>query len=368
MRALIVTPFYPPSVGGIQRYSAGLARELCERGWAVEVVEASLDSQVAARTGLYGERLYRIPSVNLLGRLAVPLPGRSTARVLHHVSIHRYDLVIVQSHLFLANVLVAVAARKSRKRMVWVNHGSGHIPSGKWILDRVISIYEHALAAVLGRTVKTIVAVSDEAMRWVGHLGFTASANVGNGIGADQIRAPRGARPVDDMLRVVFAGRLEESKGALDAIRIVGDLDGVSLTICGDGTQMEAVRAGSWRFPHQITLTGPITAEQVQEHLRNADLLLLPSKYPEGFPTVFLEAGSGGAAIVTYPVGGANEICSTGGGWIVHSPEEARTLLSELAQNPIRVREAGEALRTLVAGRFTWPLVLDRILAHLEKT
>ena len=145
-------------------------------------------------------------------------------------------------------------------------------------------------------------------------------------------------------------------------MRIVGGLSNVALVICGGGTQEEAIRKSASQFSEQVTLTGEITAEQVHEHLANADVLLLPSTYPEGFPTVFLEAGSRGATIVTYPVGGASEICSTGGGWIVRSPGEARTLLSELASDPIRVRHAGEVLRELVAERYTWPLVVDRIL------
>jgi glycosyltransferase involved in cell wall biosynthesis len=363
MNALIVTPFYPPHVGGIQRYSAGVASELRARGWDVDVVQGLLAPYVAGlKKGPAGERLYSVPSRNLLGRLAVPIPCRATLAVLRHVSASRYDLVIVQSHLFLANVLVAVAARRSRQRMVWINHGSGHIPSGRWVLDRIISAYEHLLAGVLGRIARTVVAVSDEAMLWASHLGFPAAGNIGNGVSSDQIHPPRGSREDGAPLRVVFAGRLEESKGAMDAVRIVGGLTGVSLVICGDGTQAEAVRESASRFADQVKLTGAITAEQVHGHLANADVLLLPSTYPEGFPTVFLEAGSAGAAIVTYPVGAATQICSTGGGWIVRSPTGARALLSELASDPMRAQRAGEALRVLVAEKFTWPLVVDRIL------
>jgi glycosyltransferase involved in cell wall biosynthesis len=365
MKALIVTPFYPPRVGGIEKYSAGLAGELRARGWDVEVVQASLPADTTRLpTGAAGERLYHVPSRNLLGRLAIPMPGRKTLSVLQHVSASRYDLVVIQSHLFLANVLLAVAAGRSRSQMIWINHGSGHIPSGRRSLDRLITIYEHLLAWVLGRVARTVVAVSDEAMLHAGHLGFPAACNVGNGISRDQVRPARTARDVRDPLRVVFAGRLEESKGALEAVRIVGGLPKVSLVICGDGTQAAKVREAASRFADQIRLTGAITSEQVQACLADADVLLLPSTYPEGFPTVFLEAGSRGAAIVTYPVGGASQVCTTGGGWIVRSPTQARALLAELADDPIRAQKAGEALRTLVAERFTWPLVVDRILNH----
>ena len=362
MKALIVTPFSPPHVGGIQRYSAGLVAELRARGWDVDVVQGLLPPHEAGlKRGAFGERLFSLPSRNVLGRLAVPMPCGETLGALRHVSVSRYNLVVVQSHLFLANVLVAIAASKNRRRMVWINHGSGHVPSGRWFLDRIISAYEHLLANVLGRIAGTVVAVSDEAVAWAGHLGFPAAGNVGNGVDTELIHPPRGSRD-DGPLRVVFAGRLEVSKGALDAVRIVGGLTGVSLVICGDGTKAEAVRESARHFAGQVTLTGEVTAEQVHEHLADADVLLLPSTYPEGFPTVFLEAGACGAAIVTYPVGAATLICGTGGGWIVRSPTEARALLTDLAREPARANRAGEALRVLVAEKFTWPIVVDRIL------
>jgi glycosyltransferase involved in cell wall biosynthesis len=367
VKALIVTPYYPPHVGGIQMYSAGLAAELAARGWQVEVISASLPGESGESTiGEAGERLYAVRSRNLMRRLAVPIPDLATLRLLRGVMRSRYDLVVVQSHLFISNVLFALAARRSWRRTIWINHGSGHIPTGSPVTDRLISVYEHVLAAVLRRTVGAVVAVSNEAATWAVHMGVRPCGVVGNGIARSKISAARTSRPNDAPLRAVFAARLEESKGALDAIRIVGGLDRVELVICGDGTQAEAVRRCAAQFPGQVTLTGGVSPQRVHEELAKADLLLFPSRYPEGFPTVFLEAGSRGSAIVTYPVGGAEQICRTGGGWVVRSPDEARVLLAELAVEPARAHRAGETLRKLVMEEFTWPLVVNRVLAHVE--
>jgi glycosyltransferase involved in cell wall biosynthesis len=363
MRALIAAPFYPPRPGGIERYTAGVAGELCRRGWNVEVVHAVTDGNSAARTvGPAGERLQGLQSRVVAGRLPFPTPGRRNAQVMRQLRDASYDFTLIQSHLFLSNLLVARAVAPDRT--VWLNHGSGHIPTGHRVSDKLVAGYEHVLARQLRGRVAATAGVSREAAAWLSHLGVDTDSSVGNAVAA--VAAPRqGRRP--GPLRVVYVGRLEPNKGALEAIRMVRDLPSsaeVELTICGDGTIAAQVEREARGSGTPVTTTGSVSHQQVTAHLAEADLFLYPSTYPEGFPTVLLEAGAAGCAVLSYRVGGTAELLEGGGGWCVTGPTEAGAVIADLAREPGRTTAVGEVLRRTVESRYTWKSVVDRLL-HL---
>jgi glycosyltransferase involved in cell wall biosynthesis len=366
MRALVVAPFYPPRPGGIERYSAGVAGELRRRGWDVDVVHGEPDGGAdAVGEGPAGERLIALRSRVVASRLPVPLPTKANAAVLRQLRRQSYDLTLVQSHLFLSNLLVARAVRggrTGRRGAVWLNHGSGHVPAGAPAVTRAIAGYEHLLARGLRATVPTAAGVSVEAAAWLSHFSVQTGASVGNAVG--QVAPARTGRR-EGPLRVVYVGRLEPRKGALEAIGIVDALPAgteVELTVCGDGTIADQVARAAQASARRPVLTGSVGHDEVRRHLADADVFLYPSTYPEGFPTVLLEAGAAGCAVVTYPVGGAAELLRNGGGWCVPDDAAATARLQELADRPERATAAGEVLRRTVETEYTWQPVVDRLL------
>jgi glycosyltransferase involved in cell wall biosynthesis len=361
MRALIAAPFYPPRPGGIERYSAGVATELRSRGWDVDVVHAVTDEQSAARTvGPAGEALHGLRSRVVANRLPFPLPGRHNAQVMRRIRAAAYDFTLIQSHLFVSSVMVA--RKVERDRSVWLNHGSGHVPTGNPVSDRLVAAYEHVLARQLKGLVAAKAGVSKESAAWLSHLDVHTDSSVGNAV-AD-VAAPReGRRP--GPLRVVYVGRLEPRKGALEAIRMIGDLPPsteVELTVCGDGTLMAQVEREAAAAGPRVTTTGSVGHQQVRSYLAEADVFIYPSTYPEGFPTVLLEAGAAGCAVLTYEVGGTGELLEAGGGWCVPGPAEAAAVIADLAGEPSRATAVGEVLRRTVEAKYTWKSVVDRLL------
>ena len=361
MRALIAAPFYPPHPGGIERHSAGVVAELRRRGWQVDVVHCATDQETLDRAeGPSGERLHALDSRLWAGRLPFPRRTERNAKVLERVRNSSFDFVLIQSHLFVSNLMVARAVRSAHS--VWLNHGSAHVAAGNPVVDRCVVAYEHLLAGRLRRVVSTVAGVSQEAAAWVSHMGVNADSSVGNAVA--RVSAPREGRR-EGPLRVVAVGRLEPAKGALEAIRLVSSLPAsadVELTVCGGGSIAARVEREARASRKRVVTTGAIPHEEVQAHLSGADVLLLLSD-SEGFPTVLLEAGAAGCAVLTYPVGGTAEVLGNGGGWRVGDEQEAAARLLELADRPALATEAGEVLRRTVESTYTWPPVVDRLLA-----
>ena len=127
--------------------------------------------------------------------------------------------------------------------------------------------------------------------------------------------APPTARPPGAHL--LFVGRLTRLKGAatlVDAASIVHGRLGrpVRVTIIGDGPDRDAVARAARRSDAEVTLAGRRSRTQVRDAMRGADLLVMPSLWPEPFGLVGTEAGAVGLPAAAFAVGGIPDWLSPG--------------------------------------------------------
>lgn len=130
-----------------------------------------------------------------------------------------------------------------------------------------------------------------------------------------------GARPVplaiekpDGAWRLICAGRMDELKGGsylIDALPMVVQTLGlpVHLTMAGDGpARARWERRAAWHRDREsrigIDFPGWLDHEQLDERLRAADLLVLPSVWPEPFGLIGLEAMRHAVPVAAFAVGG----------------------------------------------------------------
>ncbi|TGJ97841.1 hypothetical protein DLJ96_08035, partial [Actinotalea fermentans ATCC 43279 = JCM 9966 = DSM 3133] len=163
--------------------------------------------------------------------------------------------------------------------------------------------------------------------------------------GVDAPSASGGASLADrpergDALHVVFVGRAIPDKGVdvvVDAVRRLARAD-VRLTVVGAAgfdaadplTPYERDlrrRAAGTTVP--TTFTGFLPRGEVREVLRTADVVVVPSRWPEPFALTALEGMAAGAAVVASDVGGIPEAVGTAG--ILVPPDDVGALAEALA-------------------------------------
>lgn len=146
---------------------------------------------------------------------------------------------------------------------------------------------------------------------------------------ADKLRlvplpaAPGAERPAgfrtDRTVHLLYLGRLERTKGvdllipaALLAARALGRT--VHLQISGRGTLAAALAGDAARsYPNlTVTVTGWLSRDGCVEARARADLLLLPSRWPEPFGLSGLEAAASGVPAVAFDAGGIREWLTDG--------------------------------------------------------
>ena len=184
---------------------------------------------------------------------------------------------------------------------------------------------------------------------------------------------PPAPKPRSD--RILFIGRITALKGwreLLDTLPRAAAALGRRLTLvaAGDGPDRGAFEAEARRRRVPAEFLGWLGADQLDAEMRSADVLAVPSVWPEPFGLVGLEAGCVGLPAVAFAVGGIPEWLVPGmsgelaaGAW-PDSRDLADALVRVLADDARWQRLRVGAWET--ARQFTPETHLARLLPVLE--
>jgi glycosyltransferase involved in cell wall biosynthesis len=118
---------------------------------------------------------------------------------------------------------------------------------------------------------------------------------------------------------VLYVGRLDAAKGVdllLEAWRLGGRDSGRSLVVGGDGPMASLVERAAAEDP-TVRWRGRLEPAEVAEAMRDAAVLVVPSRFFEGYPLVVAEAFGRGRPVLTVSGGSVGTIVDASTGWVV---------------------------------------------------
>ena len=371
---------YLPTVGGVERYTCNLARQVAARGHRAFVVTSQLPGLPVQETDPHGVKILRVPSWLLMkGRFPVLKPGPALGRILQPLWDAKPDLLVVNTRFYPLSLYAAAQGRLRGISTIVVDHSTGHLPMGSALLNAAGACYEHLAAAFLRLCKPQFYGVSQGVCRWLTHFGIQPTGTLYNAVDPQAIqRIAKDPNAVDWRARlglpvrcrlVVFVGRMIAEKGVEELAQafVKAQLQNCVLLIAGDGPLREHLIAQ--QLPGVYCL-GSVPHDQVLQLLSQADLYCLPTYYAEGFPTTFLEAAACGCPIVTTRTGGSDELLpSEDYGLQLDSPDPtlwANALCRCLNDDAWRTRASQNTL-TRLEHHFTWDTVADALLALAEQ-
>lgn len=362
-RVLMVSYWYPPSVGGLPQQAHLLARKLASQEVPVSVVTTYLAGHknfeicdgVTIHRLLTFKEGYRRRLYTWLFPLAFFLIRRRGA----------YNVLHIHQALYPAAVSVTVAKLFAKKTIVKVS-GSGASGNMATLRERWLGWLARAIIA----RADCFISLSEEMTAELKENGFDLHrvVRIPNGVEME-IFQPAMAKPELAGRRVVITvGRLTYEKGNDILIRawpnVVKQLPDVYLFILAEGQDRETLvsLAQQLGVSASITFVGNVPQSEVAHYLAASTVFVLPSRN-EGMSNALLEAMAAGKPCLASDIQANREVIQPGiNGMLFKSddPDDLATQLVELLRNDdLRARFGAEARQTAIT-RFSIEAVVQR--------
>lgn len=349
----LFSALYAPHMGGVESYTAGIARELVAQGNRAIVVTSRLAPEHPENeTQADGVEVYRLPCRPLLGaRLPWPQRNARHAELLAEVAAAKPDRIVINTRFYEHSHDGARLAAQVRQPAIVIEHGSAHLSLGNALANVAVEAYEHHVTKRIKRFGFPFFGVSEACLTWLRHFDIEGKGVIPNSVDMAEYASaasPRDFRAelglAEGELLVSCVGRLVPEKGIAAMLAAAEQLDGQGFVFAfaGDGPLLDSVKAAGGRV-HAI---GRLGRADVAALLRASDAYCLPSR-SEGFATTLLEA----CAMDTFPivtkVGGVAELGIGKHGGIVLPDMEPASIVEALAylrQHPEQCAAQGRKL------------------------
>lgn len=131
---------------------------------------------------------------------------------------------------------------------------------------------------------------------------------VGNSIVCPEIPEGKRVLATGKVQELLFVGRLSKDKQVEPIIQAVMGMEGMHLTIVGNGEEYNHLIQYECE---QVHFTGAVPPGEVRGYMEQADILIMNSAF-EGIPMTILEAISYGLPVISTNVGGIGEVLRFG--------------------------------------------------------
>ncbi len=362
LHVCLVMEWHPNSVGGVQSHVRGLALWLSRRGFRVSVV--------SRRVGLTDLRLqesegyYVVNSLLPFEAIFVPPDPRDIEDVISKLK----PDVVHSHHIFTLTPLLALKVasdlgipRVATNHTIFLAHDFRMF----WSIASLILPTRYYL-----QYAQAIISVSRAADTFVESImGSDLRARrfiVPNAVDTLRIRPPE-REPEDNI--ILFVGRLVYRKGLHVLVKALQRIKGrdFKLYVVGGGYMEIPARmlAKAYGVEDKVEFLGVVPEDVKIELYRRAKIVVVPSILNESFGIVALEAMAAGRPVIASRVGGLEDVVVNGETGILVEPGSEEQLAEAiellLDDEPYR-RRLGANARRVVEERYSWDVVLDRIV------
>jgi len=369
VRILQITPFYPPSLGGVQFFVQRLSHSLVRRGHEVDVLTVNTEN---ARSYEQCSDRMAVRRCSLDASYHRGLVSSELCRWLMGAA--SYDLYHVHVPFPMGVEIAVMASRRNRRPLVATHHGQGlrgdplyTLVAGSYsLLSRAISFRGLDRLVLLTRSYADSLWLPRAVRRRVDIVptGADVARFSPDQVGTE-VRERHGVSP--DAPLMLFVGSLAAGngyKGVGTLIEAVPDIErrvpGVRAMIVGGGGLVPGLKARARRLGLDGTMvfTGAVANDRLPEYYAASDVFVLPSVPggPENSPLVLFEAMASGKPVVASRLPGVCEIVRHGETGLLVPPGEPDELgaavVRLLTEDGLAFR-AGLRARSAVE-RYSW--------------
>ena len=322
MNILLVTPFYPPDIGGIAQHVYELTSILLHQKNSVAVITCAKTSQL---TGIY-PNMYVVPYLSpppypyhTLSSFRIPTKPLRIDSAIKAIS---PDIIHVHGHHYPITWLSTEFAKSRKIPVILTLHGLYALAPGA---EPIEEIFNKTVFRWLLAKVDAIIGTTQVAIEYVKK--YYPSLRVGHVIPyglqdyrifLENLNRKRDFRQKymlpEEKVIVLYVGRFVHVKGISELTEACRRIN--SEKEYGDKVYFLFVGQGSLKKNINDRLKGYtnyriidwVSHEKLHEIYIASDIFILPSKWAESFGIVLIEAMAANLFILTTPVGGIPEV------------------------------------------------------------
>ncbi len=352
MKIVLATGIYPPEIGGPATYVRALAEELAGRGEEVGVVTYG--------RAVSGERLAESFGIQYVPKCLPILRWFRYAKILRKVAkdadvVIAFSSVSVGVPLILWKMCWPLGFARGKPKLLlrlggdffWERYTARggmkglrdwyeqvcklQVASCKLVMERILMTFDHIVFST--RFQEEIYEKAYKRLPVHSVIENAVPTGIGDKVGVGERH---------ETFRLLFMGRMVGFKNLPSLIEAVGSMDGVMLSLVGDGPKRLSLTAHRSPLPN-IKFLPPVHGEEKQRFFAEHDLLVIPS-ITEISPNVALEARAAGLPVLLTKETGLSDTLTQG--MVVRdliTPEQIKGAIMEVMANYDQVAQAAAA-------------------------
>ena len=377
----LVTHFFPPHIGGIEKVVEEQGKRLSKLGYQVSVLTSKTHKQ--NEHGIEGIHVFPYPVLSLAERVGLPYPvPLFKAYKIFTEVIRKCDIVHVHGHPYISSYIACKIAKKYKKPLILTQHNT-FIDFQSWL-----NIVEHLNDWVVGRMVlkdaDKVITVSRKTMEYVLKLGADKSKTsvMYNGVdqnffypmnkekSRDKLGLPENKMLILTVRRLVYKNGLDTLIES--ASLLARDFPNLLFIVIGNGPDRKFItnRIRQLGVNDNVRLAGFVPEELLPLYYNAADYFVIPSSSGEGLPMVLLEAMACGLPVIATTVGGTPEIIKdmVNGALVPPRNQEA---LAHAISKLLSLKKESQAIRIenrkTVEAHFNWDRNMRQLIEVYEE-
>ena len=381
VKICLVTHFFPPHIGGIERVAEEQGKRLSKLGYQVSVLTSKTHKQ--NERCIEGIHVFPYPVLSLAERVGLPYPVPlfKAYRIFTEV-IRKCNIVHVHGHPYISSYIACKIAKKYRKPLILTQHNT-FIDFQSWL-----NIAEHLNDWVVGSTVlkdaDRVITVSRKTMEYVLKLGADKSKTSVMYNGVDQnFFYPMNKEKSRDKLglpenkTLILAVRRLVYKNGLDTLiesasLLARDYPNLLFIVIGNGPDRKFItnRIIQLEVNDNIRLARFVPEKLLPLYYNAADYFVIPSSSGEGLPMVLLEAMACGLPVIATTVGGTPEIIKDMVNGVLVPPRNQEALaqtISKLLSLKKEIQAIRIESRKTVEENFNWDKNVRQLIEIYEE-
>lgn len=369
----IFTGFFLPHLGGVERYTNELVKELKKNSFEVIIVTAN-DNDYPSYEKLKDYTIYRLPVYNLFkNRYPILKKNKTYKEIINKLNKENFTAYICQTRFYLLTQVGVKMANNHNKEAIIIEHGSNHFTVNNKIFDFLGAKFEHYLTNRLKRKKVKFYGVSKRCNEWLKHFKIDAKEVLYNSINDKTYELYKDKHYLNkkkNKIYLGYIGRIIPEKGIELLLEVVKKLSkkyhNIELYIAGDGVEMEQYIA---KYQEEnIHFLGKLSYDDVLKLDNDLDIFIHPSMYAEGLPTSILEAGIMKTAVIATDRGGTVEVINNEDVGLIMEENEAslKEKLSYLLDNPKEITKLKNNIHKRVMNNFTWSITAKKLIKEVN--